>query len=271
MILRQKCNFAFLLALYKNDAMPKFLLLTLICAATAVAPLFAQTKFRIGPEAGISVSRWGWDSKTDFAQGYTQQKMKFYAGPTAGIHAQLEMGKHLQWGLGLRYRMTGETYWRNFGYASDENRQRHQYQFHQLVMPFTIGYFIDSKFPVSFNLGIQPVWVLSGRYERSFFMENTGSDPITGIETFDLLNDNAGWYDSGRLYSQLHTSVSVSPSKRLKITLGYNTTGQMIYSKRVMLPVRDIYEFTLDELASRPVFRPHDMFLSVAYFLGTAM
>lgn len=249
--------------------MTRMLLFVLFCAMAAPAVVSGQTKFSIGPEAGVSVSRWGWERSGSFPAGNSRNSMYFYAAPTAGLHAQFETGKHQLWILGLRYQKTGEEYWRHLDTATGDTLQSHHFDFRSLALPMAVGYKTNAKIPVSFSLGVQPVWVLKARYDRSYYTTSFFWEGYSDHESFNLIKDEISWYRQSRIYAQLHAVASVFPAKRLKISIGYNTARRLIHSKRVPDVGDGICDCITTELNFRPVFRRHDMFLTLAYFFVT--
>lgn len=268
-IICQRLPLNFLSIFLKSTAMTRILLLVLFCAMAVPAVVSAQTKFSIVPEAGISVSRWEWERSGSFSDVNYRNSVYFYAAPTAGLHAQLETGKHQLWSLGLRYQKTGEEYWRHWDTTTGDTLQHHHFDYRSLALPMAVGYKTNARIPVAFSLGVQPVWVLKARYARSYHIRSFFPEGYSDYESFDLIKDEVSWYRQSRLYAQLHAVASVFPAKRLKISVGYNTAGRLIHSKRVPGVGDGVCDCITTELNFRPVFRRHDMFLTLAYFLAT--
>lgn len=236
-------------------------------------PAEGQTRLRFGPELGVSVSRLPWSREWEDQRGLsrTEETMRLFAGPLVGGQAQLDLGKHWQVALALRYQKTGEAYEELLITDVVELPTDHRHVFHRLSMPLTAGYrFRLAKLPFAVSAGWQPSWFISGKYTRYYIYRKpiTSFEPVFEWRTLNLLRGEASWYPEARLRSQLHLELAFFPAERWKVAIGYNTAGQLVYSKFVPSPFDGCDCLFLFPGPREVEYRRHDLSLSMAYFLG---
>lgn len=234
------------------------------------SPAEGQARLRFGPELGVSVSRLPWGKQFDspVISYHVKENMLLYAGPLVGGQAQLELGKHWQFAVSLRYQQTGEAYKEVLTTNTILLKTAHRYTFHRLSMPVTLGYRLGN---VAVSAGIQPSWFMSGKYSRTHELERAATIPAqpTTLRTWNLLQGEAWWHPTDRFSSQLHLSLAYFPTERLKVSIDYNTAGQFVYTKFVPSPF-DGCDCIFPSPVPRTVeHRFHDLSLSMVYFLGT--
>jgi hypothetical protein len=234
-------------------------------------PIRAQVRLRIGPEAGVSISRLPWERQFEDIFGRkSTETMRLYLGPLVGGHAQVQLRKHWQFGLSLRYQKTGERFQNVREEAGIELTNRNSYVFHQISMPVTAGYRFQIKnIPFAISAGGQASFFLQGTHEHYYQYEP--EVPLlassSGLSSLNLFKGEAWWYTDNRLQGSLHANVAFFPADRVKVIIGYSTTHQLLYSKNDIYrrgPCDCLYIYPYPQLVE---FRRYDVNLAVAYFL----
>lgn len=216
-------------------------LLTLITLTNFSQVGQAQTNFKYGVELGFAFSQFPKSNsyiiqtRNDKVTGTTIPLLS----PLIGLKTELTIKKHIQFGAGFQYQITGERYHYHrdgndllYGatYRTDvwENQT-----FQKLCLPLTAGLTIKIwKIQPTIFIGYRVNYFLSGKYySKSVFDHDDSSRDITSEIEFNPLDRNEIEVTVKHLQRQFLYGFSNSIGQHLKISVTVNSGRSILYSQ----------------------------------------
>mgnify|MGYP002869065274 CR=1 FL=1 len=162
--------------------MRKIVFLVLVSVIASVAQAQGdQGSWRIYPKVGVNLSKFYGDKI--YVEGDNSLKSKYKQGLTAGADVVWQMHRNAGLSLGLMYSNLGTRYGDYTWETKDliEKVSGQQYSVHYIQLPLMGNLYVSKG--LALKIGVQPGYLLSGKFESSWMTQEIDSDKNVSVKT----------------------------------------------------------------------------------------